>query len=124
MLNALPISILVGIIFGVMAGLGLGGGSILVLWLTSIVHTPPMLARVINLLFFIPSALISIYMNKKRNKLPISPLLPAMIMGSLSAIIFSRLSTVLDETMLKRLFGILLLSTGVQQLFYRPRKAR
>lgn len=124
MLNSIPFSILVGSALGTMAGLGLGGGSLLVLWLTGILHTSATDARVINLLFFIPSALISILINRKRKKLQIRPLLPAMILGSLAAIIFSRLSTIIDETMLKRLFGILLLLTGMQQLFYRPRKAK
>ena len=56
MLNSFPFAILVGFLLGILTGLGTGGGSLLVLWLTLVLQFPPAQAKVINLLFFLPSA--------------------------------------------------------------------
>ena len=124
MLNSFGFSLLLGVVFGTMASLGVGGGSLLVLWLTTVLHMPSQTARVINLLFFIPTAAISTLLRKRQTGLSLRPLLPAILSGCIAAIIFSRLSTVIEDAMLKRLFGILLVFTGMKELFYRARKAR
>lgn len=124
MLNSFAFALLAGTVFGFLAGLGVGGGSLLILWLTMVLHTPAQEARLINLMFFIPAALISAFINRKHHTFQLKTILAAIVPGCLSAILFSRLSTALDMAMLKRLFGILLLITGMRELFYRPRKAK
>ena len=59
MLESLPIILIVGTVLGFLSGLGIGGGSLLILWLTMVLHTDPLVSRSINLLFFIPSALVA-----------------------------------------------------------------
>lgn len=124
MLNSFPFSIFVGTVLGVLAGLGTGGGSLLVLWLTMVLNVSPATARSINLLFYIPSALIASIFRIKRNDFSIRKVVPAIITGCICAGIFSYISLRLDVAMLKKLFGILLLFIGVKELLYRPRKAR
>ena len=124
MLSSFPIALLMGTVFGFLAGLGVGGGSLLVLWLTAILQVPQQTARCINLMFFIPAALISTLFRNKQYRLNYATILPAIIAGCISAIIISRLSVALDIATLKRLFGLLLVITGLRELFYRPRKAR
>ena len=124
MLESLPVMLLVGTILGFLSGLGIGGGSLLILWLTVILHTDPATARSINLLFFLPSALLSCAIRMKRGSLKIKPLLPAILAGCAAAAIFSWISTILDVALLKKLFGIILIAAGLRELFYRPRKAR
>ena len=124
MLNSLPIILIIGTLFGFLAGLGVGGGSLLVLWLTVILQMDPAAARSINLLFFLPSALIACAFRLRQGNLKIKPLLPAILAGCISAGVFSVISSQLDVLVLKKLFGIVLLFTGLRELFYRPRKAR
>lgn len=124
MLESLPVMLLVGTILGFLSGLGIGGGSLLILWLTVILHTDPATARSINLLFFLPSALLSCAIRMKHGSLKIKPLLPAILAGCAAAAIFSWVSTILDVALLKKLFGIILIAAGLRELFYRPRKAR
>ena len=50
------ITIPVGVILGVLAGLGVGGGTLLILWLTLIADTASVTARAINLMFFLVAA--------------------------------------------------------------------
>ena len=123
-LNSLPIILIIGTLFGFLAGLGVGGGSLLVLWLTVILQMDPAAARSINLLFFLPSALIACAFRLRQGNLKIKPLLPAILAGCISAGVFSVISSQLDVLVLKKLFGIVLLFTGLRELFYRPRKAR
>ena len=124
MLSSFPIAAAVAVVFGFLAGLGVGGGSLLMLWLTVVLGTQYTTARTINLLFFIPTALISCFFRRKQGALKLKVLLPAMLCGSVSAAAFSLLSSRLDLALLQKLFGVLLLVTGLRELFYRPRKAK
>lgn len=124
MLNELYIMILVGVLLGFLSGIGVGGGSLLMLWLTLVLQLEHIAARNINLLFFIPSALIASAFRWKQGALDIKKILPAIAAGCICAALFSWVSAHLDITLLRKLFGVLLLATGVRELFYRPRNAK
>ena len=124
MLNSFPMAIFAGTVLGFLAGLGVGGGSLLMLWLTLVLGFPHTTARSINLLFFIPTALISSFFRRKQGTLHYKKLLPAIILGITAAAAAGMLSRQLDMTLLKKMFGGLLLLTGLRELFYRPRKAK
>ncbi len=124
MLDSLPVALLAGTALGVLAGLGTGGGSLLILWLTLVLGVEQADARSINLMFFLPAAVIACLFRWKQGKLDFKKVLPAILSGCAAALVFSWLGTRMDTTLLKKLFGILLLFTGFRELFYRPRKAR
>lgn len=124
MLDSFTFSVLSGCLFGFLAGLGVGGGSLLILWLTLVLGTPHEIARGINLLFFIPTAVISSIFRRRQGTLNIKKLLPAILCGIASAALFSFVSGYLELEILKKLFGVLLVVAGLRELFYRPRKAR
>lgn len=124
MVESLPAILIVGTVLGFLAGLGIGGGSLLVLWLSFVVGMDPITVRGINLLFFIPSALIAICFRWKQGSICWKKIIPAMIAGCVSALLFSWLGSLFDIAMLKKLFGIILILTGIKELFYRPRKFR
>ena len=124
MLNTLPVMLAIGALLGFLSGLGVGGGSLLMLWLTLILGLEHGIARNINLLFFLPAAVIASLFRWKQGALQIKKVLPAIIAGCISAALFAWLSRHLDLTLIKKLFGGLLLLTGFRELFYRPRKAK
>lgn len=113
------ISVIIGILLGFLAGLGIGGGSLLILWLTFVVHLDPQTARGINLLFFLPSALAALYFRRKQGAIDFRKILPAMVSGCAAALAFSWLGSNLDLALLKKLFGGLLIVTGLRELFYK-----
>ena len=121
MLDSFPISLLVGTILGFLTGLGIGGGSLLILWMTMVLKIPQETARVINLLFFLPAALISTLLRARRGSLEIRRVLPAILAGSLSAMVFTWAGFSLDTGSLRKAFGILLIAVGLRELRYRPR---
>lgn len=121
MLESFPVMLIVGTVLGFLSGLGIGGGSLLILWLTMVLHTDPQAARSINLLFFIPSALIACALRIKQGNLKVKPLLPAIIAGCTAAAVFSWISSILNVEILKKLFGIILLAAGLRELFYKSK---
>ena len=124
MLESFPVLLTVGTILGFLSGLGIGGGSLLIIWLTVVLNTDPLTARSINLLFFIPSALIACYFRIRQGDLDLKPLFPAIIAGCISAAVFSWISTIVNTDILRKLFGIILLAAGIREVLYRERKAR
>lgn len=124
MLESTPIIIIVSAALGFLSGLGVGGGSLLVLWLTLIVQMPLDAARNINLLFFLPTALIASLFRWKKGHLQIKKVLPAILGGMAAAALFTWLARYISSDALRAPFGILLLVTGARELFYRPRKPK
>ena len=122
MLESFPIIVLLGTVLGFLAGLGVGGGSLLILWLTLMLDMPHPQARILNLLFFLPAAIITSFFRWKQGSLKIKTIAPGILAGAMAALVFSMLSSRLDMQLLRKLFGILLLLTGIKELLYRPKK--
>ena len=76
MLDSLPVILLVGTALGFLSGLGIGGGSLLILWLTLVLNTDHAAARGINLLFFLPSALIACFFRWRQGSIHWTQILP------------------------------------------------
>lgn len=124
MLESTPFVLLIATVLGFLSGLGVGGGSLLMLWLTLVIGMEYPQARTLNLLFFLPSAVIATVFRWKQCDLPIYKVLSAAAAGCVCAGIFAYVGKHADITLLKKLFGVLLLFTGVRELLYRPRKAK
>lgn len=121
LLESLPVALIVGTVLGFLTGLGVGGGSLLILWLTLVLEMSQTAARGINLLFFLPSAAISCYLRWKQGAVTLKKVLPAILTGCAAAAVFSLISTRMDLEILRKLFGVLLLATGIRELCYRPK---
>lgn len=121
MLESLPVALIVGTLLGFLTGLGVGGGSLLILWLTLVLEMSQTAARGINLLFFLPSAAISCYLRWKQGAVTLKKILPAIFAGCAAAAVLSLISTRIDLEILRKLFGVLLLATGIRELCYRPK---
>ena len=110
------LNILIGIATGVISGFGIGGGSLLILYLTAISGVSQYTAGGINLLYFIgcaPSALV----GHIRNRTIHWPAVPwCALTGVAAAIPTSFLAAAMDTNWLRRLFGIGLLYIGYKEL--------
>ena len=116
------LNVLIGLILGFLAGLGVGGGSLLMLWLTLILNVPAETAQGINLLFFLPAAAASLLFQKDLHKPQWKTVLPAAAAGIAASVLVWTITQRLDTDMLRKPFGILLIITALRELFYRPRK--
>ena len=118
------INLLMGAALGFLSGLGIGGGSLLIMYLQLALAVPQETARSINLMFFVPSALIACLFRWRQGSLHLKKVLPGILAGCSSAFACSYLAMTVDGDALRRPFGILLLLTGIRELCYRPRKER
>ena len=116
--------ILIATALGFLAGMGVGGGSLLLLWLTQIVKMDPAQARILNLLFFLPAALISSLFRFKHRSIDTRIVIPGMLAGCFAAAVLSMISQSIHTEVAKKLLGGLLIAMGVREVFYRERKAR
>ena len=124
MANSLVITLPFGIFLGFLSGLGTGGGSLLLLWLTLVLQTDPATARSMNLMFFIPSAVIACLFRWRQGTLHRKTILPAILYGCLAAAAAAWFGQYLDTKLLQKLFGFLLIGIGIKELLYRERNAR
>ncbi len=122
MLDSTLLTVATGTVLGFLSGLGIGGGSLLILWLTLVQGISQEIARGINLMFFIPSAAVAILLRIRNKSLNWKVILPALLAGIIGAILLGMLAAEMDTQLLRKPFGILLLVTGLREIFYKPRK--
>jgi uncharacterized membrane protein YfcA len=118
------IPLLIASLLGFLAGMGVGGGSLLLLWLTQVAMIPQEQAKLLNLLFFLPAAAVSTLFRKKQKITRPDVTRPGIIAGCIAAAITSIFARYLDLDLMKKLLGGLLILTGLKEIFYRPRKAK
>lgn len=124
MLSSLPVSLLVGAVLGFLTGLGTGGGSLLLLWLTLVLEMDPVTARTVNLMFFIPAAVTATLFRIRQGGISFRKIILPALTGCAAAALFVWAGSHMDTEHLKKAFGILLIVTGIRELCYRLRKPR
>ena len=110
------LSVLAGLLCGLLSGLGVGGGSLLLLYLTGISGLSPADARIVNLLCFLPTAAVSLLLHAKHDLVDRKTVLPAAVSGCLCGALVSYLGSGIDSRPLRFAFGLLLLAAGLLEL--------
>lgn len=116
-MNDTALAVLVGTLTGILSGWGCGGGTLLLLYLAGIAGLPQTTAQGINLLYFLPCSAAALYGHRKQGALERRVLLPAILAGVLAAGAGAFLATAIETALLKRLFGIFLLGSGIREFF-------
>ncbi|MBS4534256.1 sulfite exporter TauE/SafE family protein [Clostridium sp. D2Q-14] len=111
--------ILIGFCSGILGGMGIGGGTILIPTLVFFTTISQPQAQGINLLVFIPTSIIAIFIHYKNKNLKTDIILPIIIPGLISSILGSTLANHIDPENLKRIFGIFMLLIGIYQFFHK-----
>ncbi|MDD6021724.1 MAG: TSUP family transporter [Acutalibacteraceae bacterium] len=107
---------------GLLGSMGFGGGSVLIIYLTLFAGTDQIKAQGVNLLFFIPCAVVSVIINI-RNKLVKYRLGAYIVLGGAVGIIVGFFAVRhIDTSLLSRLFGIFIFAIGLVTLFQKPKK--
>lgn len=109
--------ILFGLISGIVAALGMGGGTILILLLGIFTQLKQHLIQGTNLIFFIPTSIVAIYMNIKNKTINYKLAISIIISGIFGAIVGSKLSFKIENNTLKKYFGIFLLFIAFFEMF-------
>ena len=109
--------ILVGAATGILSGFGVGGGTLLLVYLTTFAGVDQHLAQGINLLYFLPAAATALPAHWKNGYIRRDALLPAILAGLLLSGAAAWLATGLDTGLLRRCFGGFLVILGLYELF-------
>ena len=112
---------LAGLVCGVFSGLGIGGGTLLMVWMTAVMDVAQKTAQGINLLYFLPTAACALIFHIKNRLIRWQVVIPAAIAGSLCAAATAYLATMMDTGLLRKLFGGFLILVGLTELFGRQR---
>lgn len=109
--------IIFGIISGIVAATGMGGGTILILLFNLFGNIDQHMVQGINLIFFIPTSIVAIYMNIKHKTIDYKISKILIISGIIGAVCGSLLSFKIDNKNLKKYFGIFLIIIAIFQIY-------
>ena len=116
--------IFIGILSGIVSGLGMGGGTILILLLTLFLGIEQHISQATNVIFFVPTAISAIIIFIKNKNINFKIGIPICLFGIIGATIGSILSTKMNVTTLKKYFGIFLILIAVHEIYYLFRMYR
>ncbi len=108
--------ILTGFFAGIISGMGIGGGTVLIPSLTFLFGLDQLSAQGINLVYFIPTAVIALITHTKNKNIETKILKPLILFGIIGAFCGSFIALSLKPDLLKRLFGIFLLLMGIKEI--------
>ncbi len=111
------LNILIGFFSGIISGMGIGGGAILIPAIIMAEKISQQTAQGINLTYFIPTALIALFVHLKNNSIRVKTALILGGFGLPGAVLGSMLAGSLRSNLLRQLFGIFLLFVGIYEIF-------
>lgn len=115
------IALAAGTATGVLSAFGIGGGSLLLIYLTALAGVSQHQAQGINLLYFLPAAAAALPAHHKNGLLEKKTILPAILAGLVTSALAAWFSNGLDTGLLRKLFGGFLLYVGLRELFHKEK---
>ena len=109
-------NILTGFLSGIISGMGIGGGAILIPALTIFQGVSQQVAQGINLVYFLPTAAVSLFVHIKNKNVEIKTALIIGLCGLIGAVGGSLLAIKLDGDLLRRMFGVFLFFIGIYEV--------
>ena len=115
-------ALLAGLVCGVLSGFGIGGGSLLMVWMTAVLSMEQKAAQGINLLYFLPTAICALIFHIKNRQVCWRAVLPAALAGCAAAVPGALLAAQIEMDLLRRLFGGFLIAVGLVEIFLKGLK--
>lgn len=103
-------------VFAVLSGLGVGGGGLMMIYLALFTEVGQLAAQGINLLFFLFSSGTSILVHLSKRKIFFSAVAVMSLSGVVGALIGAFLSGMIDQNVLRKIFGAMLIVCGILSL--------
>ncbi len=113
------VTTVVGFLSGVLASMGLGGGFILLVYLSLFTEIEQKAAQGINLFFFIPIILLSIVFHIKNKLIDFKTALICGACGAATVFAGYALAKAVDNDWLRRAFAVFIILAGLRDLFSR-----
>lgn len=105
-----------GILSGIIGAMGIGGGGILIIYLTLFADMEQMTAQGINLLFFIPCAVVALIIHIRKKRIVWKTVLPMIVGGLIGVAIGSYFAGIIGSGILGKIFAVFLVALGIKEL--------
>ena len=117
------IAVAAGLLTGILSGFGIGGGSLLLLYLTLFAGVDQYQAGGINLLYFIACAPAALYSHIKNGLVQKDAVKWCVAAGVLTSIAAALAAARMDTGWLRRAFGVFLLYIGAKELITKRKQS-
>jgi len=108
---------LAGVLSGMAGAMGLGGGGVLLIYLTVFAGAEQLNAQGINLIFFVPIAILSMIIYAKNGQINWGAVIKTALFGLAGAFVGSFLAGFIGGELLSKLFACMLVVLGIYELF-------
>lgn len=102
---------------GALAGCGVGGGTLLLLYLTALAGVSFKDAKFINLLFFIVCAAIALVSHIKNKLVCKKTAIACILWGAPLALLGAIFANRLSQNIMSKIFAVLFIAAGVREIF-------
>lgn len=116
------LTIIAGFISGIVSGTGMGGGTVLILFLSLFMGIDQHVAQATNLIFFIPTSIVAIFVSIKNKLICFKVAVPVIITGVIGAIIGANFATKIDVENLRKYFGYFLAIIAIHEIYSLVKK--
>ncbi len=113
---------IVALITSALAGTGVGGGGLLVIYLTLVKDMEQLKAQGINIAFFIAGSLASMILHIRKRHLNFSLMLFIGLLGAAGSVLGALLAANMNAGIVQKAFGVMLAASGVKTLFAKVKK--
>lgn len=117
------LAILIGFFSGIISGMGVGGGMILIPALTMFMGINQHTAQTINLVYFVPTAIVALIVHIKNKNVKFSAL-PMIITGIPCSLLGAYIAVGLSSSVLSKCFAVFILICGIRELMQVKTKSR
>ena len=110
-------SVIIGFLTGVISGFGVGGGSLLIVYLTIFGGVDQYTAGGINLLYFTGCAPAALLSHIREKRVVWRAVCFCVLIGIPCSVLASVLSSQLDVSLLRKGFGLIVLYVALKEIF-------
>lgn len=111
------LKILAGLVSGIVSGTGMGGGTILILFLTMFLGFNQHVAQATNLVFFIPTSIAAIIVNIKERNINWKVAVWITVSGIIGAIVGAIMAGKTEVDKLRKYFGLFLAIIAIHEIY-------
>ena len=118
--------VVIGAVSGLLGGMGMGGGTLLIPLLSIFFNVNQHTAQTVNLIAFIPMAIVAILIHLKNKLIKFNSVLLVIIPAVFSCVLGSYTSKLFTGQVLRKCFGIVLILLSIYQfvLFFIEKKRK